>query len=138
MVTLSTFERDVLFVKKPVTGVDIPHRVSQGAKATAHKHFRERIRKFAERSMRPDPANADNIPFLRYDDLPEGAVISKNNLMWRNNKYIISMRLLNLFFNILSQVDISLHIKLILETDTRKLFKCIGAGGANPAAIDIN
>lgn len=83
--------------------------------------------------MRPDPANADNmIPIFRYDELPEGAVISKNNLMWTSSKYIVPVRLLHLFFNIPSQVDRSLHIKFILETDTRKLFEHIGVDGANP------
>ena len=64
-----------MFVKTPVTGVDIYHRV---ANAAAHKRLQERIRKLAERNMRPNPANADNIIFfLRYDDLPEEDVISK-------------------------------------------------------------
>ena len=65
----------MLFVKTPVTGVDIYHRV---ANAAAHKHLQERIRKLAKRNMRHNPANADNIIFiLRYDDLPEEDVISK-------------------------------------------------------------
>lgn len=89
--------------------------------------------------MRPDIANADNmIPVFRYDELLEGAVISKNNLMWTSNKYIVSVRLLHLFFDIPSQVDRSLHIKFILETDTRKLFEHKERMGLTLVAININ
>lgn len=41
-------------------------------------------------------------------------------------------------FNIPRQIDVSLHIKLILETVNTKLFEHIGEDGANPAAIYIN
>lgn len=89
--------------------------------------------------MRPDIANADNmIPVFRYDELLEGAVISKNNLMWTSNKYIVSVRLLHLFFDIPSQVVRSLHIKFILETDTRKLFEHKERMGLTLVAININ
>lgn len=47
------------------------------------------------------------------------------------------MRLIT-FFNIPSQVDTSLHVKLTLEMDTRKLSEDIEAGGANPAQIDVS
>lgn len=87
MEQLKVIEKGLLFIKLPVTGVDILHRVGQGANAIEHELFRERIRKFAERSIRPNPVNADKvIPLLRYDDLPAGGVILKNNLIWGKNK----------------------------------------------------
>ena len=43
MEQLKVIERDALFVKTPVTGVDIHHRV---ANAAAHEHFQERIKNY--------------------------------------------------------------------------------------------
>lgn len=87
MEQLKVIEKGLLFIKTPVTGVDILHRVGQGAIVIEHELFRERIRKFTERNVRPNPVNADKvIPLLRYDDLPAGGVFLKNNLTWGKNK----------------------------------------------------
>ena len=113
---LRIIERDVLFGKITVTGPDIHHRLNADDPFTAYQHVVNRRNKFAhvldgEENYAPD------------------RVIQRNNLIWRDNKYVIPMRLLAPFFTINSEIPMNLIIKFNSEQDTKKLFEAIVANG---------
>ena len=49
-----------------------------------------------------------------------------DNLIWRNHKYVIPLRLLHHFFAVPLEMDVSLNLKFDLETNMSKLFEFIG------------
>ena len=51
--------------------------------------------------------------------------IHRDNLIWRDNKYVIPMRLLNPFFPAASQLSAVVTIRFNIEKDVKKLFENI-------------
>ena len=82
---LEVIERDLLFVKDPVVGTDIYYRFRQEDVFAQYNHFERRRNKFA----RPI---GDKFEFFSVEE------IHRDNLIWRDHKYAIPMRLLNPFF----------------------------------------
>ena len=52
--------------------------------------------------------------------------VNIDDLIWRNNKYIIPLRLLHHFFAVPLEMDVSLNLKFDLETNMSKRFEFIG------------
>ena len=81
---LEVIERDLLFVKDPVVGTDIYYRFGQEDVFAQYNHFERRRNKFA----RPIGDQFEFLPVV---------TVHRDNLIWRDNKYVIPIRLLNPF-----------------------------------------
>ena len=113
---LRIIERDVLFNKTMVTGPDVHHRLNANDPFTLYQHLMNRRNKFAHIL----DGEENYVP---------GRVIQRNNLIWRDNKHVIPMRLLALFCIIKSEISMDLIIKFNTEQDIKKLFEAIIADG---------
>ena len=113
---LKIIERDVLFDNTAVTGPDVHHRLNADDPFTPSWHLVNRRNK----SVHVLDGEENYIP---------DRVIQRDNLIWKDNKYVIPMRLLATSFSINSEVSMNLIIKLNIEQDTKKLFEAIVAGG---------
>ena len=51
--------------------------------------------------------------------------VNIDDLIWRNDKYIIPLRLLHHFFAVPLEMDVSLNLKFDLETNMSKCFEFI-------------
>ena len=105
-------ERDLLFVKDPVVGTDIYYRFGQEDLFAQYNHFERRRNKFAR-------------PIGVQFEFPLVVEIHRDNLIWQDNKYVIPVRLLNLFFAVASQISTDLTIRFNIEKDVKKLFENI-------------
>ena len=104
---LRIIKRDVLFDKTAVTGPDLHHKLNADDPFIPYLDLVSRRKKFAhaldgEENYIPD------------------RVIQRKKLIWRDNKYVIPMRLLALFFSINSKPSMDFIIKLNIEQDTKK------------------
>ena len=52
--------------------------------------------------------------------------VNIDNLIWRNHKYVIPLKLLHHFFAVPLEMGVSLNLKFDLETNMSKLFEFIG------------
>ena len=52
--------------------------------------------------------------------------IYRDNLVWRENKYVIPMGLFSHFFAVPSQITVHMTIKLYIENDARNLIEFTG------------
>ena len=107
---LEVIERDLLFVKDPVVGTDIYYRFGQEEFFAQYNHFERRRNKFAQ----PIGDQFEFTPVVE---------IHRDNLIWRDNKYVIPVRLLNPFFAVASQISADLTIRFNIEKDVKKLFE---------------
>ena len=55
-----------------------------------------------------------------------GKEIHRDNLMSRDNKHVIPLRLYSHFFAVPSQIAVDMTIKLYIKNDASKLFESIG------------
>ena len=81
-----------------------------------YDHFQHRINKFARRN-----AGQEGEYQAAY-----ARDLNIDNLIWRNSKYAIPLRLLHHFFAVPLEMDVSLNLKFDLETNVSKLFEFIG------------
>ena len=109
---LSVIERDMLFDRSHLSGENVHHRFERNNHFPAYSHLVSRRSKFA--NVRPGEE--------QYED---GTVILRDNLIWRDNKYVIPMTLLSPFFPIDSEMSLDMNIKFNIEQDTKKLFENI-------------
>ena len=109
-------ENDVLFDSSQVTDDNVHHRFHDGDQLATYNHLLQRRKRFT-----PVVAGAENWVIGR--TIPEG------NLISQDIKYVIPMRLLNLFFSINKKLSLDLVVKFNLEQDTKKLFEAIVADG---------
>ena len=86
---LSVIERDMLFDRSHVSKENIHHRFKINNPFTAYPHLVSRRRKFANVCAGKE----------QYED---GRVILRDNLIWRDNKYVIPMRLFSSFFQLIA------------------------------------
>ena len=110
---LQVIERDMLFVKEPVIAPNVQYRINQPNVFGNYQHIVERRQKFAR------PNNEDQLVFNEVNP------IHHNNLLWRDNKYVIPMRLLHSFYPISSEISTDLFITFNLEQDVKKIFEAI-------------
>ena len=113
---LRIIERDVLFNKTMVTGPDVHHRLNANDPFTLYQHLMNRRNKFAYIL----DGEENYVP---------GRVMQTNNLIWRDNKHVIPIRLLAPFCTIKSEISMNLIIKFNTEQDIKKLFEAIIADG---------
>ena len=113
---LAVIENDFLFDRSKVTGENLHYSLHDGDQPATYNHLLQRRNGFA-----PVVAGAENWIIGR--TIPEG------NLISQDIKYVIPMRLLNLFFSINKKLSLDLVVKFNLEQDTKKLFEAIVADG---------
>ena len=113
---LRIIERDVVFNKMAVTGPDIHHQLNAHDPFTPYLHLVSRRNKFAH-------------VLDGKENYVQDRVIQRNNLIWRDNKYVIPMRFLVPFFSINSKISLDFIIEFNIGQDTKKLFKAIVADG---------
>ena len=104
---LRIIKRDILFDKTAVTGPDVHHKLNADDSFTPYLDLVSRRKKFAhaldgEENYIPD------------------RVIQRKKLIWKDNKYVIPIRLLAPFFSINSEPSMDFIIKLNIEQDTKK------------------
>ena len=109
---LRIIERLVLFNKTAVTGLDVHHRLNADDPFTPYQHLVNRRNKSAhvldgEKNYVPD------------------RVKQRNNLIWRDNKYVIPMTLLSPLFSVNSEICMDLIIKFNIEQDTKTYLKLL-------------
>lgn len=109
-------ERDILYVKTPVVGINIENRINRLGDTANYDHFQHRINKFARRN-----AGQEGEYQTAY-----ARDVNIDNLIWRNNKCIIPLGLLHHFFAVPREMDVNLNIKFDLERNMSKLFELIG------------
>ena len=83
---LSAIVRDMLLDRAHVSKKNVYHRFKSNNPFTVYPYLVKERRKFANIRATEE----------QYED---GRVILRDNLIWRNNKYVILMRLLSPFFN---------------------------------------
>ena len=87
---LSVIERDMLFDRSHVSKENVHHRFEINNPFSAYPHLVSRRRKFANVC-----AGKEN-----YED---GRAILRRNLIWKDNKCVIPMRLLSSFFQLIAR-----------------------------------
>ena len=113
---LGVLARDTLYVKTPVVGTSIENTINRSENTANYPYFQHRINKFVWRND-----GQEGTYLVTYANN-----INVNNLIWRNNKYVILLRLLHYFFAVPLEIDVSLNLKFDLETNMSKLFEYIG------------
>ena len=109
---LSVIKRNMSFDRSHVSGENVHHRFESNNPFIAYPHLLSRRRKFANVCAGEE----------QYED---GRVILRDNLIRRDNKYVIPMRrLLSPFFSI-NSMSLDMIIKINIEQDTKKLFENI-------------
>ena len=108
---LQVIERDMLFVKEPVIDPNAHYRINKPNAFGNYEHIVERRQKFGR------PNTGDQLVFN------EANPIYRDNLLKRDNKYVIPMRLLHSFYAISSKISTNLVINFNLEQDVKNLLK---------------
>ena len=121
---LKVIEREMLFVKEPVVGENIHYRLDrQGDHFLAFNHLNKRREKFAQPIVNPPPFAEGQLPVeLEY---VEGHQIHRDNLLWKDKKYVIPMRLLHNFFAVSSEISTDMLITFNIEQEVKKLFEAV-------------
>ena len=121
---LKVIEREMLFVKEPVVGENIHYRLdSQGDHLLAFNHLNKRREKFAQLIVNPSPFAEGHLPVeLQY---VEGHQIHRDNLLWKDKKYVIPMRLLHKFLAVSSEIPTDMLITFNIEQEVKKLFEAV-------------
>lgn len=109
---LQFIEMDLFYTKTPVVGPDAHYRYNQIDVFNQYEHLVNSRNKFAH-------VIADQHFYNPVNN------IDRDNLIWRDNKYLILMRLLSRFFAIASQVSVDMTIRFNIEQDVKKLFENI-------------
>ena len=109
---LRIIERLVLFNKTAVTGLDVHHRLNADDPFSPYQHLESRRNKVAH--------VLDGEKNYLLD-----RVIQRNNLIWRDNKYVIPMTLLAPLFSVNSEICMDLIIKFNTEQDTKTYLKLL-------------
>ena len=111
---LKVIEREMLFVKEPVVGENIHYRIDrQGDHFLAFDHLNKRRKRFAQPIVNPPPLAEGQLPVeLEY---VEGHQTHRDNLLWKDKKYVIPMRLHHNFFTVPSEISTDMLITLNIE-----------------------
>ena len=110
---LQVIERDMLFVKEPGTDPNLHYRINQPNAFGNYEHIVGRRQKFSR------PNNGDQLVFN------EANPIHCDNVLWRDNKYVIPMRVLHSFYAISSEISTDLVITFNLEQDVKKKLEAV-------------
>ena len=104
----------MLFVKAPVVGENIHYRLDrQGDHFLALNHLNKRREKFAQPIVNPPHLAEGQLPVeLEY---VEGHQINRDNLLWKDKKYVIQMRLLHSFFAVSSEISTDMLITVKIK-----------------------
>ena len=121
---LKVIEREMLFIKEPVVGENIHYRLDrQGDHFFVFNHLNKRREKFAQPIVNPPPLTEGQLPVeLEYI---EGHQIHRDNLLWKNKKYVIPMKLLHNFFAVSSEISTDMLITFNIEQEVKKLFEAV-------------
>ena len=122
---LKLVERDMLFVKEPVTGANISHRRDLADPFNQFSHLTTRRNKFARLVTAPPAGGGEELanPVFVYAD---GAEIHRDNFLWRDTEFVIPLRLLSNFFAVNSNIACNISIKFFIEQDVKRLFEFVG------------
>ena len=101
---LKVIEKEMLFIKEPVVGGNIHYRLDrQEDHFLAFNHLNKRREKFAQPIVNPLPFAEGQLPVkLEY---VEGHQIHRDNLLWKDKKYVIPMTLFRSFFAVSSEIS---------------------------------
>ena len=89
---MKQIERDMLFVKEPVAGENIHYSINQEDVFDNYPHIVERKTKFSPGLLGPLGSGAEFNPAFP---------IHRDDVLWRDNEFVIPLRLLNDFLRLI-------------------------------------
>ena len=121
---LKVIEREMFSIKEPVVGENIRYRLDrQGNPLPAFNHLNKRREKFAQTIVNPPPFAEGQLPVeLEYVERHQ---IHRDNLLQKDEKYVIPMRLLHNFFVVSSEISTDMLITLNTEQEVKKIFEAV-------------